>query len=590
MKLPVLLLRSSGLIGKLVMLNALLLPGAFLGEQFVAVNSAQAQVSDSDSGGDSSATPSPTSDGGDGGEFEPIGRPMPEGDFTFNPGSCSTENICDPGGGEGDFVPPSLSFDPANPGKEPDESGGREPPITIVPPPEFRDPPEGETPPEEETPPEVEQACQGLACYSRRTLGKLLFSGLLPRNPDAAGRGMALYSTLLTDTLFERLPLRQFDPFEVVEEVVEEVIPEPEVQEEVPVRALWSKNEVVSDQEAQCALDQAIAQAEADFMLASSALEEEQITLEWNDTTYLENPSLANQLAERDGWRAWVRGFGGNTHSDTDGIVYNDFSVTAGGVVAGADYSISDEFQLGAYVNYGNINLDHYGITDGGGWNPDGFGGGLTAEYWTPNFYVQGVVGLTWFDGTQKRNILEIIDEWGGDTARGSKSARTFTGGVRIGAPFRWGAVVFEPQAQLVSTQNQEDRSSETSGTRKDLRLKYSSRSTNFLETELGLKLSIPINSGDRALWVPSIRAAWLGDWDQGNESQTIGYTFSDQKIDIPSNLDTEHGALVEIGLDYTVQNFDDVSIKVYGRGGVEFWGSERDTTWRASGGITFQF
>ena len=287
---------------------------------------------------------------------------------------------------------------------------------------------------------------------------------------------------------------------------------------------------------------------------------------------------------------AWVRGFGGNTHSDTDGIVYNDFSVTAGGVVAGADVSISDEFQLGAYVNYGNINLDHYGITDGGGWNPDGFGGGLTAEYWTPNFYVQGVVGLTWFDGTQERNILDIIDGFGGDTASGSKSARTFTGGVRIGSPFRWGAVVLEPQAQLVGTQNQEDGFSETSGTNKDLRLKYRGRTTNFLETELGLKLSIPINSGDRALWVPSIRAAWLADWDQGNESQTIGYTFSDQKIDIPSNLDTEHGALVEIGLDYTVQNFDDVSIKVYGRGGMEFWGSDRGTTWRASGGVTFQF
>ena len=48
--------------------------------------------------------------------------------------------------------------------------------------------------------------------------------------------------------------------------------------------------------------------------------------------------------------------------------------------------------------------------------------------------------------------------------------------------------------------------------------------------------------------------------------------------------------ALVEIGLDYTVQNFDDVSIKLYGRGGMEFWGSERGTTWRASGGATFQF
>ena len=42
MRLP-LLLRSSGLISKLVVLNALLLPGAFLGEQFVGVNQAQAQ-------------------------------------------------------------------------------------------------------------------------------------------------------------------------------------------------------------------------------------------------------------------------------------------------------------------------------------------------------------------------------------------------------------------------------------------------------------------------------------------------------------------------------------------------------------------
>ena len=81
-----------------------------------------------------------------------------------------------------------------------------------------------------------------------------------------------------------------------------------------------------------------------------------------------------------------------------------------------------------------------------------------------------------------------------------------------------------------------------------------------------------------------------MGDWYQGNDPQTIGYTFANQTVDLPSKLDTENGALVEIGLDYTVQNFDEVSIKVYGRGGMEFWGSDRGTTWRASGGVTFQF
>ena len=57
---------------------------------------------------------------------------------------------------------------------------------------------------------------------------------------------------------------------------------------------------------------------------------------------------MANQLVQRNhGVTVW---FGGKTNSDTDGIIYNDFSVTAAGVVAGADLSLSDEFQLGAYV------------------------------------------------------------------------------------------------------------------------------------------------------------------------------------------------------------------------------------------------
>ena len=581
MRLP-LLLRSSGLVGNILVLNAFMISGLFLAEQVIGQRAVQAQLVPADGGGGGEPAPE------EGGEGEPApeggggGEPAPEEGGVGEPESSPSP---DPG--------PAPEPDPEPESCEPEsESEG----VSCEPEPESCEPEsesEYESCEPEPGPDPVPGPKPGptdqevLSSYDEETLRRFGASGLLPRNPDAAGRGMALYSNLLTYTLFERLPLRQFDPVEVVEEVVEEVTPEPEMQEEVPVRALWSKNEVVSDQEAQRALDQAIAQAEADFMLASSALEEEQITLEWNGTTYLENPSLANQLAERDGWRAWVRGFGGNTHSDTDGIVYNDFSVTAFGVVAGADYSLSEEFQLGAFLNYGNVNIDQDGITGGGGWYPDGFGGGLTAEYWTPNFYVQSIVGLTWFDGTQYRNI---IDDFGGDTARGSKSARTFTGGVRIGAPFRWGAVVLDPQAQIVGTQNQEDGFSETSGTSRDLRLKYRSRTTNFLETQLGLKLSIPIHSGDRALWVPSIRAAWLGDWNQGNESQTIAYTFSDQTVDIPSNLETEHGALVEIGLDYTVQNFDDASIKVYGRGGVEFWGSERDTTWRASGGIIFQF
>ena len=104
------------------------------------------------------------------------------------------------------------------------------------------------------------------------------------------------------------------------------------------------------------------------------------------------------------------------------------------------------------------------------------------------------------------------------------------------------------------------------------------------------MKLSVPIRTGERALLVPSLRAAWLADWNQANEGQEIGYKFTNKTVDFESQLGTENGALLEAGLDYTVQNFNGISVKLYGRGGMEFWASDRGTTWRASGGVTFQF
>ena len=102
--------------------------------------------------------------------------------------------------------------------------------------------------------------------------------------------------------------------------------------------------------------------------------------------------------------------------------------------------------------------------------------------------------------------------------------------------------------------------------------------------------MSLPFRTGDRALLVPILRAAWLADWNQGNEAQEIGYKFSKKTVSFDSQLETQNGALLEAGLDYTVQNFNRTSVKLFGRAGVEFWDSDRGTTWRTSGGVTFQF
>ena len=428
-------------------------------------------------------------------------------------------------------------------------------------------------------------------------LARLLGSGLAPRNVDAAGRGLALHNNLLVDAVFDRQPLRQFEELLVAEEVVEESVVEEEVVEEVPVQPLWLKAEVLSDGEATAYVEGAVADvevADADVNgdeVVANEIESEAVVVEFDGVSYADLQDDELDLAKRDGVSAWVKGFGGNSRADDSSILYNDYDLNAYGTSFGVDVALSETFQIGAYANYGDLNVNqHSGETGGGSWNPEGWGGGLTAQYSTRHFYVQGLLGASEFSGEQSRNILWINEDLGGNTARGDKSVTSYLGALRIGAPFKTGDVVLEPQGQVVWTRNEEQGFSETRGTEKNLRLKYKSRTTNFAETELGMKLSVPIRTGERALLVPSVRAAWLADWNQGNEGQEIGYKFTNKTATFDSQLGNENGALIEAGLDYTVQNVNGISVMLYGRGGMEFWASDRGTTWRASGGVTFQF
>ena len=304
---------------------------------------------------------------------------------------------------------------------------------------------------------------------------------------------------------------------------------------------------------------------------------------------FKEDQSLTAQYAHRDGWRAWYRGFAANNRAYNYTTINNDYSLYTGGFALGADFSLSDSFQLGAYVNHGDVTAVQRGSTGGGSWSPDGWGGGLTADYWTDNFYAQAVFGASGFSATQNRGIREIAEDWGGDTATAQKSATSYLGAFRFGAPFQAGSLLLEPQFTGIWTQNQENGFSE-SGVEKVLRLKYQSRTTNYFQTGLGLKTAWPISSGDRAQWVPSIKFAWLADWNVGNQGQFIEYSFSDKNVSFLPKQENQNGALIEVGLDYSVANINSMSVKVYANGGAEIWAGDRGTNWRASGGLTFQF
>ena len=430
--------------------------------------------------------------------------------------------------------------------------------------------------------------------WTTKELIEIVKKGLLPLNVDGAGQTLSVYNNLLADTVFERTPMRQFNQ---VEPEVEEVeVPQMEAApEQEPVRGLWSKSGELDEQQA----DQYLAEQTATMPMvladgqATAELMGDELLLEIDGKTYLEDDSLANQYAGRDGVRGWFRGFGGRS-ADSNGksdTIFNPYTISASGGILGVDVSLSESFQLGAYANYGDINLSqHNGVGDlDGGWNADGWGGGLTADYWTQNFYVQGLLGATGFSGEQRRNIDGYGSRFDEQTATGDKSATSMVGALRLGAPFRSGSTYIEPQLTATWSGNNENRFSESADDDR-LGLTYKSRNTNYLQTALGVKFAWPMKTSDTGLFTPSLKLAWIGDWNLGNEGQTIGFEFTDRTYKVGSNQEDVNGALIEAGLDYNVLKLEKTTLKGYLRGGAEVWGGNRGTNWRASGGVTFQF
>ena len=70
----------------------------------------------------------------------------------------------------------------------------------------------------------------------------------------------------------------------------------------------------------------------------------------------------------------------------------------------------------------------------------------------------------------------------------------------------------------------------------------------------------------------PSSHPAWAADWGLSGDKQKVTFLESGSTYRTSINSDADHGALVELGLDYTTYNFTDTSIGVYARTGVVLW------------------
>ena len=492
-----LLLRTSGLIGKLIVLNALVLPGAFIAEQLVDGNEAKAEQLRCET----------------------------------TPGSGTS--------GEAGYVPPEIV-------------------CTVVPP--------GED-------------CTNGHC-------RPILRSFLPPNPDKGTQSVSFYNQALNQALMERLPLLTY------EKIIIEPEPEPEAEPapSEPVRGLW-KTTPVGD--------------------------EQLYDFELDGTFYKASDSLTSYYAERESLRTWVKGFGGSTSAfDPDRLLHREFKATFGGGVVGMDYSFTENFQLGGYANYGKLNTTEYSPVDPD-WDPDGWGGGVKADYWTDNFYVQGVLGRTSWNGEQVRDIPasgrygyltdaqvaasrrpDLTGALRTSTAQasGDKTLNSTVGAVRVGLPMQLGKFYFEPRFTGTYSNNTEEGFTEGRGAF-PFNLRYGERTTNYLFTDLGFKLALPMRTKQRgALITPNLLVSWMGNWDQGNPAQRYYVPFSTRNrargtFFARSGAETEHALMLEGGLDYTVRNINATSFLLYARGGTLIWDdATKPADWRASGGFTFQF
>ena len=367
----------------------------------------------------------------------------------------------------------------------------------------------------------------------KNELEKIIYSGLTPRNIDGPGRGMSSFNNLLADSVFNRLPLR--------------------------VSLKNPKN------------------FKGASIHKTTPASQKEIT------------SLAKQYANRNGIRAWFRGFNGNDQeSYRDELLNTPFRVSTSGGVSGIDLTLAKNLQAGGFITLGNLDLIYSNSTNGGGsWTANAIGWGIRADYWTDHLYLQTLFSQSNFNGKHKRKIEEIVNGIGGESAIADKSANSYGLAFRLGTPFEIGHVFIEPQLTGLWSLNYEQAYNERGA--EPFNLKQFSRETKYAQTQLAIKIAFPFRFSENQQLLPLLRVGWIKDWNKTLSDQKIGYDFTSQEISIPSGNQATSGLTAECGIDYSISNQNGPSYKAYLRGGVDIWGGSRGTDFQISGGLTIQ-
>ncbi|WP_343806567.1 hypothetical protein [Paenochrobactrum glaciei] len=306
------------------------------------------------------------------------------------------------------------------------------------------------------------------------------------------------------------------------------------------------------------------------------------------ETNASRNCTLKNNLCVESLWRGWYSGFGSNTSIKGDPYVVGsgDLKSHSKGMAAGLDYELTKDLLLGFSVGMSKADFKVSDRLTKGDIET-----GRTAIYGAyrhNNFYVDGLVGVDWFNASTDR--LAAILPTAGNAGFSDRLQNDFSGygiNARLETGYRMdlGGVQVTPFAALQLSSFHMNSSTEYADiTGGDLALYYKSRTIHSVPLSLGAQVDTRIDLGDNAHFSPYLRAAWVHEFANKRSVEAGFITAPGYEFVVHGAAQPRNSAQVEAGFNVQIET----GLSLYGKVTGNFSGSNHDVS--GSGGLRLRW
>ena len=213
----------------------------------------------------------------------------------------------------------------------------------------------------------------------------------------------------------------------------------------------------------------------------------------------------------------WGQAFGGRASQDQRDQV-DGYSANYGGLLAGLDGVVSDNWRVGGIFSYSNANADNSGNTSGNSTKIDSYGLFGYGSYVASNWYANVAAGVV----LQNYNSTRAINFSGfSGNATGSFMGQQYVLRGEAGYPIPMGDYTVTPVGGLTYSDMHQDGYTESGGNGAALSVKSSS--TSSVTSDIGAKLEREFATSYGVL-VPELRLAWRHEYVNDRARSTSSF------------------------------------------------------------------